>query len=480
MNSIDKIILHVGVHKTATTSVQSTLYNDSNQWLLKKKGILYPRETWIHDHNEPIISRFYNFMSPELYEGNIIKGFSREASINFFDLKERDLRAEIETSDAKTLVISAECISILSEENFKELFSFIHSLASNKPTIEIVAFVRNRISYEASGIQNRIRDGVVFEQVVNNKLKNKDFYQEMIVKFLNITYLENVSLNVYKFEDAIQHPWGPVGFFLQEVLGFESDEVPQFNIIKANQGFSRKAIEIIDYMNKRSPYFIEGKANVDRMFRDTECLAIIQGEKYDLPIDVKRAFSEISKSDNQWLFENVGVDYRDIQNDATDGNEIEYQENMIESIYLASKGLSPVLRSILIEYLEMEVQVKTEEETCLRITELVEKIRAEDAHRTVQYNAENQLLKTLMIDRTVERSEFYRLMALFHEDLGDINSALNMIEEALRFRPHDYYVYSKYKEYQDIVSKDAEIVKGDLDNRNDRSIKRFLKKFLWK
>ena len=70
---IKEIILHVGLHKTATASIQRTLY--LNDELLKKKDYLYPK-CWPYNHSIPIYSAFCDH--PENYHINIKKKYSKE------------------------------------------------------------------------------------------------------------------------------------------------------------------------------------------------------------------------------------------------------------------------------------------------------------------------------------------------------------------------------------------------------------------
>jgi len=70
---ISEIFLHVGLHKTATSSIQKTLFLKENSKLLEDNDYLYPKH-WPINHSIPIFSIFAD--SPEKFHINIKKGYS--------------------------------------------------------------------------------------------------------------------------------------------------------------------------------------------------------------------------------------------------------------------------------------------------------------------------------------------------------------------------------------------------------------------
>jgi hypothetical protein len=70
---ISEIFLHIGLHKTATTSIQKTLFLKKNSKLLEAHGYFYPKH-WPDNHSIPLYSIFCDF--PEKYHINIKKGYS--------------------------------------------------------------------------------------------------------------------------------------------------------------------------------------------------------------------------------------------------------------------------------------------------------------------------------------------------------------------------------------------------------------------
>src|SRR3989304_5866607 len=73
MNEVSEIILHVGLHKTGTSSIQETLFLNENNKILKNHGFLYPKN-WVPNHSIPVYSAFCD--NPEKYHANIKLGYN--------------------------------------------------------------------------------------------------------------------------------------------------------------------------------------------------------------------------------------------------------------------------------------------------------------------------------------------------------------------------------------------------------------------
>ena len=111
-----EIILHAGLHKTGTTSIQQTLYDDFNNRILEKLDILYPKN-WPANHSYPVYSAFCD--KPEEYRGNILfsSGLSKEKIDEMNKTNLKNLEEEVQRRRCSKIVISGEDISFLKKEN---------------------------------------------------------------------------------------------------------------------------------------------------------------------------------------------------------------------------------------------------------------------------------------------------------------------------------------------------------------------------
>ena len=84
---INNIFLHIGVHKTASTTIQNTLYSEREK--LSDAGILYPEfrlgDIVISNHSIQFYSLFCE--EPEKYHINVSHGFTTNEAIQQMNLK---------------------------------------------------------------------------------------------------------------------------------------------------------------------------------------------------------------------------------------------------------------------------------------------------------------------------------------------------------------------------------------------------------
>ena len=116
-----KIILHVGLHKTGSSSIQLTATN--NRKLLENNGILYP-ELDSSNHSISFYSKFSE--NRDSYHINLKEGLS------LCDINKKNekwfskLKDEILLSRCETILISGEDISVLSVKELTELKVWFH------------------------------------------------------------------------------------------------------------------------------------------------------------------------------------------------------------------------------------------------------------------------------------------------------------------------------------------------------------------
>ncbi len=74
MHMISEIFLHVGLHKTATSSIQDTLFLRKNSEFLEDNDYLYPK--YLSADHSLLYSNFCDH--PEKWRTNIIRGYDNE------------------------------------------------------------------------------------------------------------------------------------------------------------------------------------------------------------------------------------------------------------------------------------------------------------------------------------------------------------------------------------------------------------------
>lgn len=146
-----KILLHVGTHKTGSTTIQKTLFKNRNR--LMECGILYPSSIGFN-HNE---LRSVFMSNPWSWGPNRRKGLTKQQVI---DNNERTLHLiteEIESSSCSCVIVSAEHLSVLGPQAINTVKRWLEPLGE----VQVVYFVRHIETWLASHLQHNARLGLI-------------------------------------------------------------------------------------------------------------------------------------------------------------------------------------------------------------------------------------------------------------------------------------------------------------------------------
>ncbi len=441
---IKEIILHVGIHKTATSSIQHTLYN--NRELLIQENYLYP-ESWGVDHNGPICMRFFDYEMPEAYEENAKRGSSRAHVLQRFNEIDQNIKSDISKTKCEKVIISAEGISVMCKKNIIRVIDYLKSLSSGDVKIKIVLCTRDRLKYEASGIQNRVTDGIVLEDAITNRLEEFDFYKNLIEKFLQISAEYDIELSLYKFEEALSHRYGPVGHFLGSVLGIKDEAIDSYEVYRENDSFSQLAIELISFINTHEPFIKVEGINLNRSVRDIDILKMIEGPKFELSSDQIQKFINISLNDYNWLKRNTGIKYELVSKTEKSDSSFVITDEIALQIINSASLLNEKLRLLVIDFFKQKIESGLDEDNHTAILYIVTELTKFHMGIEASDKSVNRLAQKLGIDKSKHVAEIYRDIAVYFEEIGEIDVAKLMMEHSLRHRPQGPYIKDKYKQY---------------------------------
>lgn len=177
-----RVILHIGAHKTGTTSIQATMTQSDE--VLASAGVIYPRCCWFDAAHH----RLGYAMKKKLD--------ARHGDLPVLTDELAQLSGALAASNAHTALIS-------SEEMFTAPVASINALAESLKghEVEVVAFVR--------------RPDVLFESAFNQRLKQvyRDFEKEANADYHIEDYTENPGLIIpdvdyYRFISRWSGPFG--------------------------------------------------------------------------------------------------------------------------------------------------------------------------------------------------------------------------------------------------------------------------------
>jgi len=441
---VNEIIVHAGLHKTATSSIQSSLSNIKNELSLTRKNYLYPKE-WPINHSIPVYSAFCD--CPEAYHINVRQKLSRNQVEEINGVYLRNIEREIASKRPKKLIISGEDISVLDIQGLSSFKDYLSS-TFNSDAIKAVLYVRNPISLSISKVQEDIKAGQhTLKSVIKNiRLDSKEHSIKQRIEDVEKVFGKGLT-EVYPFEKALEHTQGPVGHFLS-IIGFNKDEIAKFYIEKSNESLSQLAANMISFINEKYPLFEDGAIKAPRENGDTLPITKIKGMKFDLTFEQKKELRDKYNDEIVWLRDHFGIDYSaTIKKSKVEKKCVIFSDQILQ-IKEAYAKTSNMIQGLIIEYLKGIVN-KDIEINHNKLQALIV-----DLEKSV--TAEKRFRNNLHIDDAIDSAEIYREIALVLESYDEIDTALTLMNKALEIRPNGPFIRKKIKEYEKSVRKNSQ------------------------
>ena len=343
-NIVKKVFLHVGLHKTGTSSIQHTLLN--NRTLLEENGVYFPK-TWKHNHGlvlETMFSDEKTWLSKTKNIYYIKVGLNSYSLIKQYVVKnQKNFESEINNIKCETVVFSGEAVNEMEERNLDILRNGIKKWFPNA-NIYIIIYVRERSAYITSYFQQEIKGGKnVQPDIFENLFKNS------IEKFINVFSKENII--VLQYEKSIQSSNGLVGDFLQ-TIGANNHTIDSINYKFANSGISAKALELVKYVNQNLPTLDNNNFRKGRQNRDTHHFHKIRGDKFHFDKPFLENIINRGISDNEWLWKNFNIDYLNVSAiNLPQKNKLIYDSDYYKDLIQCYPNLTIVLQKLVYEFL---------------------------------------------------------------------------------------------------------------------------------
>lgn len=349
-----KLIMHVGMPKTGTSSIQKTLHKNLNN-----PDIIYmPFQS--ENHGGVICTLFGN-------EQNILR-FNRNKSeyqVGLSKKKSKDLIVRtVTSSDASTFIISGEAIQTLREDNLVSMKNFLYGLFDS---VEIVAYVRAPYSFISSGFQQMLKTQT------NESKFEIDFppYKKRFKDFFTVFGQESIRL--LKF-DPKSFPEGDVVLDFCSRLGIP---MMKEKILKTNESLSKEAISLLYVYRKYGP---KPDLNTSGHSGNTiivNVLSRVGTQKFRFSPALIAPVLEEHKNELNWMEERLGetLDESVIH----DSNNIESEEEL-ENFALDSVSLlDPIVNK---KYLDKDTDRTTLEGVATMVHTIA--LEAKDKYQTIQ------------------------------------------------------------------------------------------------
>lgn len=218
-----KFIIHVGLHKTGSTSIQN--FCGQNKIWLEANGIYYPsfeKESWFN-HSIPLSLVFRgnhgikNHSVLEVFDSNNSRAMGANNFLEYF-------KSEIKQQSAKnSILLSGEDISVFELDELNIFKEFLFSCGATE--IEIILFIRHPIDFALSNAQELVGAGLYqFGEAI--RLGNLQQARLKTEKFQEAFGKESVK--VHSYDLAIKKGNGIIDYFFN-LLGIHSVQPNTFN-----------------------------------------------------------------------------------------------------------------------------------------------------------------------------------------------------------------------------------------------------------
>jgi hypothetical protein len=290
--AVTAVVLHIGLHKTGTTSIQETLA--AHRDLLAARGILFPASLPAN-HSQFVYDAFS--AAPERYHANLARGLDAAAIAARTAATVEALRREIAAKRPATLVLSAEDACTLSEAEVARLAEVLPGLVE-RPEPRVLLYTRHPVTYVESAVEENIRgNGLTLERAKAIHIAGTaDRYRTIAARWGAVFGERAVELRA--FETAAAGPGGLVGDALA-AIGTTAEGIGQ---VRANVSV---AGEIVRFLAERNARGAPPLAPAD-----ARLLFALRGTRADLLTAADRQrIAERAAADVVWLAERWGIRY---------------------------------------------------------------------------------------------------------------------------------------------------------------------------
>lgn len=336
-----RIILHAGLHKTGTTSVQENCFRHRD--VLLQHGIVYPvfhfRERRIINHSDPLAGVVSS--KPKAY--GMVRRMNveddRSQAITAFTTQLDEILAKPE---GNTLVLSAEMVADFSQQ---DLAALKKRLVHSTDRLHVIAYVRSPQSSLASMLQQRALAGFAEKpQDLTNVVRNR--YERLRRTFPNL-------LEPYDFHAAVAQPGGLLAHFLG-LAGLPREVIEALEFSHANSRMSAEAYRLIEAINLAYPVGNEAQHGVQRGYHDMRPLQNLPGQTFRIDASADPELAAQLAEETQWLERELGWTFPAHTADAS--GELWQLPSLMALETAISKLEDSTLRQCAIDALEAQAQ----------------------------------------------------------------------------------------------------------------------------
>lgn len=410
------ILLHAGLPKTATTSIQT--YCSQQASVLRAHDLHYPH-SWPSNHAIPL-----SYIAQS--DTHIQRIEQKQTSMHQTQGEPfiRSFRDELNSTTATRLLLSSEFISGFNIESLQRLKTF---LVDSTDTFQIIIYLRHPVSLAESLIPTMLWQGrtrIHIEQYLRMAIRN--YIQTRIKNLIHVFGQD--AITIYTYEDARQHPHSVVGHFVEQInIPFVTNDQTEY---VRNTRTSQIACDIVDFYNQHVLTAGQHPSIRHNLLRK------MAGSPFRLSQSQRNELMELSKPDREWIYQNLGVDYRDWPQFQHD-NHVSTPEATKHEIINLLNFATPEEKSIILDYiLHRNIPISTDELKVISQSIIAQKRFLNNVEKSNYTHTDNIYMTCAAILASHEMYE----------------SAIKMLEYALIFNAQSNHLHDKINEYNQIIA----------------------------
>lgn len=300
--------LHVGMHKTGTTSVQANLGRiKTDKWRYLRVGNR-------SNMGKALCAMFAS--NPTRHSAFDKLGMSlEEISVEGARLRQR-LRDVILKTKQPMIIISAEALSsAIDKKGIQALKDFLSPLCGE---IRVIGYVRPPLAFKMSIFQEAVKHGKGKFDIGDNRVG----YKRRFKKFDEVFGKENVILR--KFDPA-KFPHRCIVADFCEQIGIEQPD--RESIRRTNESLTREACGILYAYRKFGPGYGRHENAIRENNRVIYPLFGVSGSKFKVSEEVMAGGLEKEAGDIRWMEKRIPAKLR--EKVASDGTEVSSEEDLL-------------------------------------------------------------------------------------------------------------------------------------------------------
>ncbi len=360
----ERAVVHVGLHKTGTSTIQTTLLQNASS-LEEHERIYFPRLA--ANHSVFVYPMFCD--EPHRYAPVARTGATTPlAAERRNDRMRRKFEADFAKTSAQTLLLSGEDIALLNEAGLQRLKTW---LTGHAERIDILIYVRDPVAWAASAAQQRIKGGATLATIADSPPN------ENIGKRIRLfqTVFGADAVIVRSFEAAISS--GLFADFCQTV-GIDRTWVNTVRVETRNESMSREAVHLISVLNETHPLPNKARIAPGRMQGDIRAFSRLQGGKFRLPVALSQEIANRAAADLLWLKDTFGIDYTGQSSSQTSEHTDDDTLADMIPVEFAADAVSAVVTQGAIREMELRAQIALMEDAPEKAQSIIRDMRIVD------------------------------------------------------------------------------------------------------